>query len=85
MAGNTAGMACVTCGGRSFHRASCPMLLSKVRFVTAVLSVAVAVGLGVQALGGPVEVNLVLAFSLLLFGIAATIALSVEQRRTENR
>lgn len=76
-------MACDTCGGRSFHRASCPLLLSKVRVVTAVLSVVVAVGLGVQVFGGPVEVNLVLAISLLLLGIAATIALSVVQRRTQ--
>ena len=42
---HTAGMACDTCGGGSFHRASCPLLLSKVYLVTAVLSVAFAVGL----------------------------------------
>ncbi len=83
--GHTAGMACDTCGGRSFHRARCPLLLSKVRVVTALLSVAVAVGLGVQLLGGPVKVNLVLAVGLLLLGVAATTALSVMQRRTQGR
>lgn len=67
-----------------FHRASCPLLLSKARVVTAVLSAAVVVDLAVQALGGP-EVNLVLGFSLPVLGIVGTIVLSVVQRRIHRR
>ena len=67
-------------GFEPFHQLKCPLLLSSVRQVTIALSVLIGAGLVVSAMGGPIEVNRLLALALLGVGVAATVVLSFLQR-----